>query len=212
MGSTSGYAMLPAGTALATALLFGGCATPVPKGDFTPPPIGSAWTNQQHNSGSYGTTSSQVTTKRGEQTWEGQRVIAYETGSATQLSRDNGKIVAFLNNGKPVASINPELGYQFPLVVGKSMTTIHHLAVPGKAEPTRIQVIQKVEAYEDVTVPAGTFKAFRISWSESIGNENTYWYSPQLGITIKSILTRTDKFSAGPGRRVSELVSVPMKQ
>ena len=58
-----------------------------------------------------------------------------------------------------------------------------------------------------IDLKGDTFKAFKISWSESIGNENVYWLSPELGITVKSILTRTEKWPNGPGRRENQLVS-----
>ena len=116
-------------------------------------------------------------------------------------------VVAFVSGGKPLVSFEPELGYAYPLEVGKTVTTQHRMRVPGKTETFPLQVTQKVEAYEDVTVPAGTFNAFKISWSESIGNENVYWLSPELGITVKSILTRTEKWPNGPGRRENQLVS-----
>jgi hypothetical protein len=74
------------------------------------------------------------------------------------------------------------------------------------------QFIFKVEAYEDVTVPAGTFKAFKVSSSSTLGQEDVNWFSPELGIYVKSINVRTAKNAAGPGRRGSELISQTMKK
>jgi hypothetical protein len=164
------------------------------------------------NSGSYGSASAQVTTTRGEQAWQGGRVASYEEPGFAQLLHDNGNLIAFLGGGKPVAAFDPEVGFSRPFEVGKTVTTNHRVTVPGRAEPIPLQVTQKVEAYEDVTVPAGTFKAFRVSWSESTGVENTYWVSPELGIAVKSILTRTANFPAGPGKREDELVSLTIKK
>jgi len=48
----------------------------------------------------------------------------------------------------------------------------------------------KVVAYEDISVPAGTFKTFKIlmnSWVNNNRVENTYWYLPDWGIPIKNI-------------------------
>jgi hypothetical protein len=197
-----------ASVALALTFALGGCAPMTPKLErFVAPPLGSTWAVARSDSGSYGSTSVQVTTKRGEQVWEGEHVITFDTPGFTTVMRDNGMVVAFASGGKPLVSFEPVLGYAYPLEVGKTMTTDHRMRVPGKTETFPLQVTQKVEAYEDVTVPAGTFKAFKISWSESIGNENVYWISPELGITVKSILTRTAKWSTGPGRRENQLVS-----
>jgi hypothetical protein len=154
----------------------------------------------------------QVTTRRGEQVWQGEHVASFDEPGFTQILRDNGNLIAFLNGGKPVATFDPEVGFARPFEVGKTVVTNHRVTVPGRTEPLQLQVTQKVEAYEDVTVPAGTFKAYRISWSESTGVENTYWVSPELGITVKSILTRTAKFPAGPGRRENELVAQTIKK
>jgi len=65
----------------------------------------------------------------------------------------------------------------------------------------------KVDAYEDLTVPAGTFKAFKISMSTNSEQENTYWFVPQLGINAKQIWRREAKSRFGPGTRELELVS-----
>ena len=74
------------------------------------------------------------------------------------------------------------------------------------------QITQKVEAYEDITVPAGTFKAFKVSTSSTLGEENVNWFSPELGIFVKSINTRTAKSAAGPGTRETEIVSQTIKK
>ena len=66
--------------------------------------------------------------------------------------------------------------------------------------------------FSAVILPAGTFRTFRVSWSESTGVENTYWVSPELGIAVKSIVTRTAKFPSGPGKRENELVSQTIKK
>ena len=199
---------LCAGASLAMTLVLGGCAqmTPSPA-KYVVPPLGSSWVSERSDSGSFGSTSSQVTTRRGEQTWQGERVTTMETAGFAALLNDKGGVVAFASGDKPVFSFDPAPGFVYPLEVGKTLTTDHQVTSYPSKRSGPMQVIQKVEAYEDVTVPAGTFKAFRISWSESIGNENTYWISPETGITVKSILVRTAKWGSGPGKRESQLVS-----
>ena len=195
-------------TSVAFAIVLGGCATTTPKtGNYVVPPIGSTWVTARTDSGSYGSSSSQVTTKRGEQTWQGLHVTTLETAPINSLFNDKGGIVAFANGDKPIFSFDPAPGFAYPLEVGKTLTSDHQITIYPSMKVVPMQVVQKVEALEDVTVPAGTFKAFRIKWSESIGNENVYWINPETGITVKSSLTRTAKFSAGPGTRESQLVS-----
>ena len=197
-----------ASASVAFAILLGGCATTTSKtGNYVVPPLGSTWVAARSDTGSFGSSSSQVTTRRGEQTWQGMPVTTLETPGLTQHLNDKGGIVAFVSGDKPIFSFDPAPGFAYPLEVGKTLTTDHQITIYPSKKIFPMQVTQKVEAYEDVTVPAGTFKAFRISWSESIGNENIYWINPETGITMKSILTRTAKFSAGPGRRENQLVS-----
>ena len=47
----------------------------------------------------------------------------------------------------------------------------------------------KVLAFEEITIPAGKFKTYKISmnsWVNSIRVENFYWYLPDWGVAIKS--------------------------
>jgi hypothetical protein len=158
------------------------------------------------DSGTVGSTNAKVTTRRGEQMWQAEHAISFDAPGFSQLLHDNGNLVAFMSGGKRVATFDPEVGFARPFEVGKTVTTNHRAMVPGKAEPLPLQLTQKVEAYEDVTLPAGTFKAYRISWSESTGVENVYWLSLERGISVKSVLTRNAKVAAGPGRRENELL------
>ena len=197
-----------ASVSVAFSIVLGGCATIAPKtGSYVVPPLGSTWVVARSDSGSFSATSSQIASKRGEQTWQGQKLSALEAPGFTQLLNDKGAIVAMMNGDKPLASFDPPLGFAYPLEVGKSLSSTHNVTIFPSMKITPLQVTQKVEAYEEVTLPAGTFKAFKISWSESNGNENTYWVSPELGITVKSILIRTGKWSTGEGRRENQLVS-----
>lgn len=198
--------------AVVTAALAVGCATVAPRLDaFVAPPLGSTWTVARTDSGSFGSATSQVTTRRGEQVWQGQRVITYEAPGFTQLLRPDGSLVAFVNGDKPMVSFAPDLGMAYPLEVGKATVTHHQVTLYPSKRVVPMQVTQKVEAYETVTVPAGTFKTFRVAWSEDNGNDNVYWVSTELGIVVKSSLTRTAKNSAGPGLRVNELVAYTFK-
>ncbi len=197
------------GVTMALTLALSGCALITPKtANYVVPPLGSSWVTARSDSGSYGSTRSQITNKRGEQTWQEQHLTTFETPGFSQLLNDQGGIVAFLNGDKPMVTFDPALGFAYPLEVGKTLTSTHKVTIYPSKNVVPLQVTQKVEAYEDVTVPAGTFKAFRISWSESNGNENTYWVSPELGITVKSSLVRTAKWSTGPGKRENEMVSL----
>jgi hypothetical protein len=198
---------------LATACLCAGCALPMASGDhYVAPPLGSSWVQSRSDSGSFGTASGKAVTTRGEQDWQGERVISYESPGFTQLLRADGKLVAFKNGDQLLASFDPPVTMAYPLEVGKTTVTSHQVTVYPSRKVFPLQVTQKVEAAEEVTVPAGTFKTFRIRWTESNGNDNTYWQCPELGFSVKTVLTRTAAHSAGIGRRESELLSQTVRK
>jgi hypothetical protein len=67
----------------------------------------------------------------------------------------------------------------------------------------------RVEAFEDVTVPAGTFKAWKLFWKDSTGETETRWFSPEAGLaTIKRHVERHATHAQGPGQLDAELVSL----
>jgi CHAT domain-containing protein len=66
-------------------------------------------------------------------------------------------------------------------------------------------MIWRVEAYEDVTVPAGTFRAFRLT-GRNPANFTTLWYAADLKIIVKESHERLGRHHLGPGKTVHELV------
>lgn len=202
--------MQMASAGLAVALVSGGCAMMAPKAErFVAAPLGSTWLQEQRNSGSYGSNNVQVQIRRGERMWQGQQVITYETPQVTILAEPEptGNWIGFFSGDKPMTTFDPPAGWNWPLEVGKTWTKDYRMTNHAKNQTIPYQQTQKVEAYEDVTVPAGTFKAFKITSSSSLGQENVAWFSPELGIYVKQVNTRTGKNAAGPGRQEIEVVS-----
>ena len=199
---------------LAAALVAGGCSMLEPKAErYVAPPVGSTWTQAQRNTGSYGTGTAQVPFKRGVRTWEGKSLGALETPQqVTVVTADGGWAAILSPDDKPIVSYDPPIGFDFPLVVGKTWTKSYRMTVIAKNQVIPFDATYKVEAYEDVTVPAGTFKAFKISSSTNTGSEDTYWFAPELGLFVKQSLRRTDKSGYGPGTREVELVSQSIKK
>jgi hypothetical protein len=58
-------------------------------------------------------------------------------------------------------------------------------------------------------VRAGTFKAYKVVYSDTTGVESTTWYCTELGVTVKLAGRRSAKHPAGPGTNDIELVSRP---
>jgi hypothetical protein len=199
---------------LAAALVAGGCSMLEPKAErYVAPPVGSTWTLAQRNTGSYGSGTAQVPFKRVERMWQGKLTEANESPQQVILTASGGGWAVILSpDGKPIISYDPPLDYDWPLVVGKTWTKSYRMTVIAKNQVIPFDATYKVEAYEDVTVPAGTFKAFKISSSTNTGSEDTYWFTPELGLFVKQSLRRTDKSGYGPGTREVELVSQSIKK
>lgn len=203
------------GLGLAAAVLTGGCATMEPKAErYVAPPRGSTWTTAQRNTGSFGSGDVQVQTTRGEQTWQGKQVVTFATSQGTILANpDTGKWIAFLGpDGKPVVSFDPPTGFNFPLSVGKTWTNRIQMTMHAANRTIPFDATCKVESYGDVTVQAGTFKAFKIGCSTTLPTEETYWFSPEMGIFVKSSQKRAANNPSGAGTRETELVSVAIRK
>ena len=65
----------------------------------------------------------------------------------------------------------------------------------------------KVEAFEQVTVRAGTFDTYRIACTTP-GSEDTHWSSCDHGMMVKTDFKRTSAHQQGAGTQQSELVAL----
>jgi hypothetical protein len=203
-----GLKLQMASAGLGMALVSGGCTMMAPKGEYVAPPLGSTWVLARSDSGSFGTEITQMTAKKEERMWEGKPTAATVSPQGTTLVNSDGAWLAILSpDGEPIFSWDPPIGFDFPLVVGKTWAASYRMTVHAENQTIPFDSRGKVEAYENVTVPAGTFKAFKISSSTTLGDENVHWFSPEFGVFVKSILVRTDESPAGPGKRETEIVS-----
>ena len=154
-----------------------------------------------------GSGSAKAPGRRGERTYEGERVLTFESPAGVIVAKQTGDWIGIFNGDKPVITWDPALTWQWPLEVGKSWTGEQRMTIHAAKATVPYSVTQKVEAYEDVTVPAGTFKTFKVSTVTSLGDENLLWFSPELGIFVKQSLKRTAKHRQGTGTREIELLS-----
>jgi hypothetical protein len=175
---------------------------------YVTPSVGSTFTWANINTGSFGSGTTQSTSKLAERMWEGKRVTAFVGSGGVLLCNADGTWPAILGaDDKPILSYNPPIGYDWPLEVGKTWTKSYRVTIHPKNQTIPFDHTSKVEAYEDVTVPAGTFKVFKVSSSNTIGAENVQWFSPELGLFVKQIQKRSANSPFGPGTRNDELVS-----
>ena len=192
--------------ALAMALVSEGCATAPKYERFATPPLGSTYTVLRSDTGSFGSGAMQITMKIAERVWEGKRMTAYVSPTGVSLANADGAFAAILGpDDKPIFSFEPPIGYEYPLEVGKTWTKSYRVTVHATKQTIPFDTTWKVEAYEEMTVPAGTFKVFKISYSDTLGTETVTWSSPEVGMWIKRVETRTAKHAAGPGWREIQL-------
>jgi CHAT domain-containing protein len=108
---------------------------------------------------------------------------------------------------KERAGATPHYGsLAWPLEVGKSWSSVYQYRDNQRnLRFNRIETAWRVAAEEQVTVPAGPFKAFRL---EGGNNRNmwTTWYAPSVRLVVKEILERKASHPSGPGRTVTEVI------
>jgi hypothetical protein len=174
-------------------------------------PAGSSWVYERRDSGSFGSGTYLITTKSlGEQTWQGKKVYAYESPENTiLLEATSNKWVAVVKGTTPLQIMDPPLGWDYPIWVGKSWTQVYNFKFPKQTATSETR--WKVEAREEIKVPAGTFKVFRVTYSDT-WSELIMWWSPEFGIWIKSKSQRNAKSTFGPGVREAELYSYDFKK
>src|SRR3990172_11206928 len=106
-----------ASAGLVLAMVSGGCAMMAPKAErYVAPPLGSTWVQARRDSGSFGSANVQVSSKRGERMWQGQRVITFESpGSAILAASDSGNWLGIVSGDKPLITWEPGLSWDWPL-------------------------------------------------------------------------------------------------
>lgn len=95
----------------------------------------------------------------------------------------------------------------WPLDVGRAWTSEVRMTEERFASKpvVPVRVTTRVDAYEDVTVPAGTFKAFKLVSTTPRGWTSQHWVVPSLGLlsyfAVKGIEERPPSNLIGAGRR-----------
>jgi hypothetical protein len=120
--------------------------------------------------------------------------------------------MATIVNGKETETVSPdEDALSWPLWVGKSWNASG--TMEGGLPLTNWGYYRKVTAYEAVTVPSGTFQAFRIESSpgQNIdpGFHLTQWYAPSVAYYVKTVLSLSGRALAGAMTTTTEMAAVP---
>ncbi len=199
-----------AGIGLATLLLWGCASAPPTALRYVPPAVGATVEYQMVNTGSFGSSTGPLTMKISETAYEGRMLRRYDTPSGWTLQSPlAGTVAVFGPQGQPLMRYNPPLDFNFPFVVGKAWTVDHELTV-GASNKMPMKTSWKIEAYEDITVPAGTFKAWRVVMTDNFGFRQTNWSMPDtVGMFAKRISERPRGHPQGEGTQVLEMTKLP---
>ncbi len=103
--------------------------------------------------------------------------------------------------------VPPRLVLVWPISVGKEWEQSYTLENPGERSTENFTIVSRVESAETVTVPAGTFRAFRIVSRNKRTDSILYeiWYSPE----VKQWILERSYFSYGV--RARELTSFKLE-
>jgi hypothetical protein len=194
------------------------CATPAAEPPTEPPPgaikagvgfaaVGTKWVGRIVPQS--GPTVTLTYTVIDDGVHEGKPVHRIVGGTDTYLyDMATGNTIATLRQGKEVSSTMPHDGtFSWPLYVGKTWTatyTFNDRLQGMTVGPVNVEY--RATTYEDVTVPAGSWKAFRIE-SESGGSSfSTIWYSPDIKLIVKRINETTVGHPMGRTKLVYEII------
>jgi hypothetical protein len=148
-------------------------------------------------------------------THEGKPVYRLSDGTDIRIfDKATRNYVASLRDGKERIAVSPHDGtVSWPLFVGKSWRSTFTIHNRDRGRSDTVGVSWKAEAYEDVTVPAGTFKAFKLVSTPGMNNASYYtiWYVPDPGLVVKQIYERTPQHFMGPGKFTTELMELARK-
>ncbi|WP_425258018.1 hypothetical protein ACPOLB_21140 [Rubrivivax sp. RP6-9] len=199
-------------TAAAAATLGAGCATAPPAGNrIAAPPMGTVTTYHRKSSGSLGDFDGRVVWTHAAGSWQGRPMVAFGSAQGTSLHDPQSfALVASLGaTGQPLASYDPPIDYAWPLQVGKTWTASTTVTQHPAGRTVPLTTTYRVESWGDVTVPAGTFKAYKLVWSNNFGEVETRWVGVADGIaTVKRHVERPATHPQGAGVLDAELLSV----
>jgi hypothetical protein len=141
-----------------------------------------------------------------EGTFQGRDGYEIEAGDAHYWYTTQLGYLARTKGGKTVRLASPPEDWQWPLQVGKQWSATVTWTDNGEQEKTYVLTgVWMVEAYEEVKVPAGTFKAFKVSRREiESGASQDFWYSPVAKGWVKVRGTNT-----ADGNYEEELTAYP---
>jgi len=126
----------------------------------------------------------------------GRYVFAADGGREVHLTRDLG-VAKVVRAGQVLLELDPPPALGWPLEVGQwSVTWLTMKSLDPQYGQSLVRLSSRVDAYEDVRVPAGVFKAFRIvqvleprflaASPQSRRVELAFWYAPAIQQLVRA--------------------------
>ena len=126
----------------------------------------------------------------------GRYVFAADGGREVHLTRDLG-VAKIVRGGQVLLELEPPPGLTWPLEVGQSgVSWLTLKSLDPQFGQSVVRLTWKVDAYQDVRVPAGVFKAFRIvqvleprflaASPQSRRLELAFWYAPAIQQLVRA--------------------------
>lgn len=195
---------------LAAAL--GGCASSDPRTQvWKPAAVGASWTTAQRNTGSFGKDMQVTVTRLADMDWKGSPAMVLKTANGLLLQQPaDGRWMAFMtHDGKPTVTFDPPAGWSPPLALGDSWKRPQKMTNMATGRTGEYEWGCTVAAFEKVTVPAGSFDAYRVECASSIDAQDTYWVSTSVHPFLKTKAVRGARHPSGPGTQETELLRLP---
>lgn len=180
-------------------------------GRFVSAPAGTQTTYHRKSEGSYGVFDGLVTWTLGRRDWNGRALVSSSSerhGIQLMEPDSHGVVVQLTSAGEPAMSFNPPVTYDWPLAVGKQWRSMHEMTQYAPPAVRPIAFESKVEALETVTVPGGTFSAYKVVTRSSFGEVEQNWVVPSLGLMpVKVVRDRGPNHPLGPGHLEGVMVA-----
>lgn len=142
----------------------------------------------------------------------GKFVVAFPGGEKPQTKQDLSQLRNMLDEPNDKKQL-----LQFPLAIGNKWTTAYETDSRATSRPIRRSGETKVTGTEQITTPAGTFRAFKIEryetggkFKKSGGDERgtyTYYYSPE----VRGIVKLSYERGGGAARSIELVKYVPAR-
>ena len=143
------------------------------------PAVGKKWRIRVSQSTAFASTTGEREVTAAMVDYEGRQAYAIVSPRTTSIMNPANYNTMFITrDGQSARKNTPDNGdFSWPLWVGKAWTSTYFYNDFKLGRVFQISATIKVAAYEDITVPAGTFKAFRLEYTPERNNASSgmYW-------------------------------------